>query len=316
MRRFMRTLAKTRRSGKALPLVLVCLFAGAARAQMNLLESATPDHAAKSVPATQPKAPAKPIPVKAPGEEAVLGRPLSLEGSRGLLQFERVGNDVVLRKLVLPGERLSQPSEVCTVDIATSPTIAAVPEGHPAGSLRWTVPISACPFSADVLDGAVLVSSAKPTCDFVAADCRVGVVGLWGPTPETLTPKRIKELEHQRLQAETTLRGNFKVLLHRAGKDKPSIRSATSAQAGFSSEREMTCRDYKGEAAHGFCSAQVTVARSLAIAAQLTTQGEDGDDRHKAPAKPVARHAAKKPVTKATVPVVTPAANPRLAAPQ
>ena len=238
------------------------------------------------------KAPAKPIGVKAPAQETILGHVLSFDGSKGAMQFDRTGKDVTLTKLTLPGERLSKPGQACEVDIVAERPIVAAEAGRPAGALRWTIPIDACPFTVDVLDGAALVSSARPSCEFQAADCRVSPVGLWGPAAATMTPQRIKDLEHERVRAESTMRANFRVLLHRAGKDKAAVKAIAGEQAAFSSEREMTCRDYAGETVHGFCSAQITQARSLAIQSKF---GDRPDDDKPRPAKRAASKKAQLP---------------------
>ncbi len=256
--------------------LLTCVAPSLACAQL-MLPGATNGVASK--PASRgsaepnPSAPAKPIAVKAPDEEAVLGHVLSFDGARGEMRFERTGKDIALAKLRLPGNRLSMPASACDVDIVSAQPIVATDIGHPAGAQRWTVAVEACPFTVDLLDGAVLVTSAKPACDFVAADCRVNPVGLWGPAANTISPQRIKDLEKERVRAETTMRANFRVLLHRAGKDRGAIKAIASEQAAFSSEREVTCRDYKGEAVHGFCSTQITQARSLALLSKFSEQG-------------------------------------------
>ena len=65
------------------------------------------------------------------------------------------------------------------------------------------------------------------------------------------------------------MRANFHALLRKAGKDKAAIKAIAREQAAFSSEREMTCRDYQDETKHGFCSTQITEARALALLAQF-----------------------------------------------
>ncbi len=56
-------------------------------------------------------------------------------------------------------------------------------------------------------------------------------------------------------------------------------------QAGFSSEREVICRNYLGEDIHGFCALRITEARALALQAAF-------EDRTKVRGKPAM---AKKP---------------------
>ncbi len=274
--------APTRQSACRLgALALALLVAMPAAAQMQLVPSpAKPEGGSRPAAPTgeaSKKASAKPVFVKPPNEDAVLGRPLAFDGVKGALQFDRAGKDVVVSKLTLPGERLSKPAEACQVDIVGEQPIVATAVGRPQGALRWRVAVEACPFTVDVLDGAALVSSAQPTCDFAAADCRVSPVGLWGPPGGAITPARIKELERERVQSETVMRANFRALVRHAGKDRAAVKAIAGEQAAFSSQREMTCRDYLRESVHGFCSAQITQARSLAILAQFP------DDVEKAP---------------------------------
>ena len=46
-------------------------------------------------------------------------------------------------------------------------------------------------------------------------------------------------------------------------------KQVVSEQAGFSSRREETCRDYAGEDRHGFCASRITLARAVALSAEL-----------------------------------------------
>ncbi|WP_158811916.1 hypothetical protein [Beijerinckia sp. L45] len=290
MMRFAKTMFEPGLWGKLATLALLLGPVGA-QAQMMLpgaMNGAAPDQPPRTSGApTESKTPAKPISVKPPGEDAILGRLLSFDGAKGSMQFDRSARGVTLTKLTLPGERLSKPSEACQVDIVAEQPIVAADLGRPAGALRWSVAVEACPFTVDVLDGAALVSSAQPTCDFVAADCRVSPIGLWGPSGDAISPQRIKDLEHERVRAETTMRANFRVLLHRAGKDRAAVKAIAGEQAAFSSQREMTCRDYARESVHGFCSAQITEARSLAILAKFADEAPtDMPKKHAAAKKP------------------------------
>jgi hypothetical protein len=251
------------------------------------------DHGGGSAPPGP--APLNPIEVKPPAEDTILGQTLTFDGAKGMMRFSRVGDTIVLAKLDLPGARLSKPGESCDVDIVAEQPIIPVDIGHPAGAARWTVDVAACPFTVDILDGAVLVSSTRASCEFKAADCRVNPIGLWGPEGDSIPEKRIKELERERVRAEVTMRANFKVLLRRAGKDKAAVRSIVGEQAAFSSEREMTCRDYAGEAIHGFCSAQITKARSLTILSEFAAHEPPPSKKkklaHAAPRRPRSRPA-------------------------
>ncbi len=250
-----------------------------------------------------PRAMAKPIVIAPPSADTILGQTLSHDGSKGLMIFGKVGDGVVLLKLTLTGDKISKPGEACTVDVSMVNPVATRAAGRPAGATRLDVPLGACPFSVDVLEGAVLVSRPSPTCDFTAADCRVAPGGLWGPAASDISQKRIKDLERERVRIETTMRANFRALLKRAGKDRTAVKAIARDQAAFSSDREMLCRDYQNESVHGFCSTQVTEARALAM---LTKFGAEPDGT-----APVRHEAARlkrrpRPIAKATAPAETP----------
>ena len=231
-----------------------------------------------------PRAPPKPIVVKPPAEDTILGHPLALNGTQGAMSFDRQGTgpgaDLTLSKLSLAGEKISSPTKTCSVDVALEAPIVAKPAGRPAGAIRYEVPLAACPFAIDVLDGAVLVATPTQTCEFKAADCRVALDGLWGPAPADISDKRAKDLERERVRIETTMRANFRVLLKRAGKDRAAVKALAGEQAGFSSQREMACRDYKNESVHGFCSTQMTEARVLALLAKFGPDLEKEERKH------------------------------------
>ncbi|MDR3463911.1 MAG: hypothetical protein P4L76_16505 [Beijerinckiaceae bacterium] len=275
----------------------MCALPGGAAAQLQLPGAVHGDHKAPARKVVAPRAapePVKLIPVTPPAEETLLGQTLTYDGSKGVMRFNRAGKNIVLSRLTLPGERLSKPGEYCEVNIEAEQPVAAAILGHPEGALRWSFALEACPFTADVLDGAVLVSSPHPTCDFVAADCRVSPVGLWGPPGDSIPDRLVKTLERERLQAEAALRTNFKVLVLQAGNDKEAVKAVTAEQAAFSAERDMTCHDYKGEAEHGFCAAQITQARSLALAAEYAGRVAEENARKAEEAAKKAEEVAKK----------------------
>ncbi len=56
-------------------------------------------------------------------------------------------------------------------------------------------------------------------------------------------------------------------------KDRNAVKAVASEQAGFTSEREMTCRDYARESVHGFCSARFTELRAAELAARVEAAG-------------------------------------------
>jgi hypothetical protein len=212
----------------------------------------------------------KPAAPKPPSEDAILDRDFSRNGSDGLMRFGRgAGAPLEVVALSLTGEQISRPGEACRLDVLTGAPIQAKAAGKPKGFLRYDVGIEACPFSLDVLDGAVLVIGAGKPCDFVAADCRVDPAGLWGPLATTIDEKQIKLFEHARGVAEAAMRTHFRALLASAGQDKAAVKTIAGEQAGFSAEREVTCRNYAREDAHGFCALRLTQARALALQAQL-----------------------------------------------
>ena len=269
------------------------LGCGAARAQMQL-----PGAVGGGAPAAEHKgggagggsgaapssyAPPKPVIIKAPAEDTVIGHPLSRDGVKGEMVLDKSGEGLALSKLTLDGDKISKPGTACVVDVALASPLAATPAGRPAGAIRYGVPVPACPFSIDILDGAVLLTRPEPSCQFTAADCRVSPGGLWGPRAVDITPKRAKDLERERVRLETTMRANFHALLRKAGKDRIAVKAIAKDQAAFSSEREMTCRDYADETVHGFCSTQITQARALALMAQFGTTPEGPHARRSRP---------------------------------
>lgn len=219
-------------------------------------------------PEGAPKQRPKPPILRGPSDDAIVGRALLRNGVTGMLVVERAGNDLRVQKLALTGDRISKPSEHCRVEVSGTP-LSLTSEGRPAGLSRYKLALEICPFTFDVLDGAVLASNGGKTCEFKAADCQVDPAGLWGPRPAEFGPERIKEFERERTHAETTVRADFRALLAAAGKDKQQTKTLASEQAGFSSEREEKCRSYAGEDVHGFCALRFTEARAIALGARL-----------------------------------------------
>ena len=272
--------------------VLALSSGGPAGAQLQLPganNGVAPGSAPRSPPpapsGAEPATPAKPIAMKPPGEDTVAGRTLSLDGQHGAMGLAKAGSGLSLTTLTLTGDKISKPNQGCTVNVALSTPLALTPAGRPAGMIRYAVPLAACPFSLDVLDGAVLASRPEGSCSFTAADCVVAPAGLWGPPASEITPARIKELERQRTRIETTMRANFRSVLRKAGKDRQAVKAVAGEQAAFSSEREVTCRGYQGEAVHGFCSTQIAEARALALVAKFDAMPEGPHD-HRRPSRP------------------------------
>jgi hypothetical protein len=78
------------------------------------------------------------------------------------------------------------------------------------------------------------------------------------------------------------MRTNFRALIRKAGKDAIAVKAIAREQAAFSSQREMTCRDYDQETVHGFCSTQITEARALDLLAQFGAIEPPPGDRRSA----------------------------------
>ncbi len=245
--------------------------------------------AAPAVPAAPKEKPKPPI-LRAPSEDAVVGRTLLRNGTTGTLTLERAGKDLRVQKLALTGDQISKPNEHCRVEVSGMP-LSLTSEGKPAGLSRYKVALDVCPFSFDILDGAVLASHSGKTCEFKATDCAVDPAGLWGPRATEIGPERTKEFERARARAETTVRADFRALLVGV-KDKQQIKALAGEQAGFSSEREEKCRTYAGEDVHGFCALRFTEARAIALGARLVGPDE-GKER------PAAKRPRPKPVAPA-----------------
>jgi hypothetical protein len=239
---------------------------------------------------------AKPATLKPPPEATIFGQELARDGFAGTIAFESApGKGVEIIRLSLAGEEISHPGEPCRVDVVSDTPIPTKFTGRPNGVSHYEVEIAACPFSFDVLDGAVMVTRVPPTCDFPAADCRAAAAGLWGPPGTSFAPDRIKELERERGHAESVMRTEFRALLTNAGKDKDAIKRIAGEQAGFSSERDVTCRNYVGEDVHGFCALRITQARALALQAAF--------EEHAHPRPKGAKTVEKKAATKQRPPL-------------
>ena len=217
--------------------------------------------------APRPAAPPRPVVLKAPSEESVVGQDLMLNGLSGSLRLERAGAAVTAR-IGLPGTRVSQPTESCTVPLGGGNPLTLSAEGRPEGVPRYEAAAAECPLRFDVTEGGVLVSSLgpNPVCTFSAADCATTPVGLWGPAAAGLIP-RSSEFDTARGIADKAVRENYKVMTQRARRE--DVRPVVIEQAAFSSDREQLCRTYAREGAHGFCHLRVTETRALALAARL-----------------------------------------------
>ena len=222
---------------------------------------------------------AKPAAVKPIGEEAITGRELTLNGAHGRIEFVRSGEALNVIALAMDGSQIARPDDTCRVDVVSGTPLTTKPLGRPMGTLRYQIDLEACPFSFDILDGAVLVSAMPKICEFRAADCKVDPAGLWGPRGSSIGPDKVKEIERARIHAEATMRENFRELLTRI-KARPAIKAAASDQAGFSSVRADVCHDYAREDVHGYCALRLTEARALALKANIGIITSDIADKN------------------------------------
>jgi hypothetical protein len=262
------------------------------RAQLMLPGAlqASPSPANKIAPNPTGATPGQPKPagLKPPSEETIFGQELSRDGFAGIIAFQRGSNKgLEITRLSIAGQEILHPGEQCQVDVTGTP-IQTRFAGRPNGVSRYEVALESCPFSFDVLEAAVLVSRTPQTCDFRAADCRVDPAGLWGPPGNAIGPDQTDKLERERGRVASAMLAKFHALLTSAGKDKEAIKQIAGEQAGFSSEREVICRNYLREDIHGFCALRITQARALALQAAF-------EDRAKTRAKPAM--AKKKPAS-------------------
>jgi hypothetical protein len=241
-------------------------------------------------PASGPATPAAPRPatmpaIKVAGEEAVTGRVLRRNGGFGEATFEKTATGYGL-KLRAEGFQTANLTEPCAISFGD----AAVPvtaQGRPAGVPRYRLEAPICPIVFDVLDGAFLVVEPAQPCVVETAACRIDPRGLWGPDSRTLA-SRAKEIETARGVAERAVREGFRVLTQKA--DAVEQRTIAREQAGFSAERELTCREFQREGQYGFCGARITEAKAAAIRARLGITSEP-----KPAARPRPRPAAPRP---------------------
>ncbi len=196
--------------------------------------------------------------LKAPTEEGVLGQDLQLNGSSGALKLERSGT-AVSATVTLPGTKVSQPTESCTVKLGGGKPIPLTPAGKPEGVPRYEAPGAECPLRFDVAEGGVMVTTLDtgPVCTFSAADCATTPVGLWGPAAATLIP-RAGEFDTARGVADKSVRDNYKIMTQRARRE--DIRPIVAEQAAFSADREQFCRGYarEGTTASATCASRRT----------------------------------------------------------
>ncbi len=277
-----------------LPLVLAALAAMVvcAHAQPMQLPGAQPFNApgAQQAAPSQPGAPAQPrgpsMPaIKIAGEEAILGKTLHRNGNHGEASFTKTATGYGL-KLNLDGFQSANLVEPCSVSFGDDP-VPVTALGRPAGVPRYRLEAPVCPIVFEVLESAFLVVEPSEPCIVEVAQCRIDPRGLWGPDARTVVAQA-REIERARGSAERAVREGYRTLT--AKSDPVEQRSIAREQAGFSAEREMTCRDFQREGQLGFCAARITEARAANLRARLGLSTEP-----KPAAKPKPRPAAPKP---------------------
>jgi hypothetical protein len=208
---------------------------------------------------------------KAPSEDTILGKTLKLDGAGSAVEFSRAGSDIEIVKLTLSGDRLSRSGEECRVDVAGMPLKLTPREGGSGLRRYQVVSFPACPFTLDVLDGAVLVTNEGKACELKEADCRADPSGLWGMAETEFDPKKAEETLGARAKVEKSVRADFRELYDRNKKDALVRGFVVKEQAGFSSWREEVCRSYAKESDFGYCALRLTEARVIALGAQLAS---------------------------------------------
>jgi hypothetical protein len=254
----------------------VAIGLGSAQAQLALPGAVAPSAAGSVVKTTHVKKTSSVAPSgapqtvsavgNAPNISGVVGRPLLLNGSHGTLQFSAHGNALRIEKLSLAGEVISDPSRQCQVNVVGTAPIETKSLGHPDGLERFSADISACPFSFDVLDGAVLAPAQTTACIFQAADCQASPGGLWGPAPAA--QQNAKTLERDRARADSDMNANFRAFNTRV-KDPAQLSALTREQGEFSAQRNEVCHEYANEATLGLCAVALTQARAAYLKARF-----------------------------------------------
>jgi len=205
---------------------------------------------------------------KLPSEEALAGRTLHLDGARSAIELQRVGGQTQVIKLSLAGDRISRSGESCLIDVSGMPLTVSRRDSD-TGLARYQVDFPACPFTFEVLDGAVLVANEGKACELKQADCRADPAGLWGMGEAEFDPKKSKDMLGLRARVEKTVRADFRRLYDRYKSDRALRNLLVREQAGFSARREEICRSYAQESDFGYCALRVTEARALTLGTQL-----------------------------------------------
>lgn len=211
---------------------------------------------------------ARPVALRIPIEDPIIGRELKQNGSAGSLRIERTGRSDLRARLTLVGRKSAQSVETCTIALGGANGLALTSLGRPDGTQRYQIEDAAvtCPLQVDILDEAVLVRGKGDSCQIQTPTCQADAAGMWGPEAAQLVP-RSRDYETARGVADKAVRENYKVLVQRARPE--GVRPIVSEQASFSSEREVLCRNYAREASHSFCNARFSEARAIALAQRL-----------------------------------------------
>ncbi len=197
------------------------------------------------------------------GPAAVIGRPLELDGKRGQLLLSGHGKVLRIDKFSLPGEVISDPSQKCLIDIVGETPIEAKNIGRPDGLARYQAEIPACPFSFDLLDGAVLAPAQAQACVFQAADCQASPSGLWGPDGANLE-NDAKSIERERARADAAAAHSLRTLQDRL-KGRPDADDLAREASDFAARRDDVCRAYEKETEHGYCASRMAEARAALL---------------------------------------------------
>jgi hypothetical protein len=236
-------------------------------AQPLTLPGAQPPTAASPPNSIRAPQTERPVLIKTPSEEALIGKNLKFQGRSGALALTKAGRNEILLRLTIEGTLKARPDQSCTVPLSGADGVKLSPQGRVQGAMRYEAAFATCPITLDILDDAVLVSTAPEACLIQDSDCAIAPSGLWGPAGTALLSSA-KIIDRERGQADKAVRDNYRFLTQKAA---PSdVRAIVSEQAAFSAEREMFCRTYAGENQHGFCHARFAQKRAAALAARFS----------------------------------------------
>jgi hypothetical protein len=121
-------------------------------------DPAAPGEPGAEAPRPSAPAPLRPVMLKVPAEDTVLGQELMRNGANGSLKLERTGNATVAR-VTVPGMKVSQPAESCSVPLSGGNPIPLTTEARADGLARFDAAGGECPLRFEVLEGSVLVTA-------------------------------------------------------------------------------------------------------------------------------------------------------------